>query len=235
MIGKTNAGGGGGKLFAIIAVTYPEGSICTCTNGTKTLKAKDTSGKALFNVPSAGTWTVTAKTTDGSKEKSVDVTIMDAGQVENIELYYALYIYKSGYQDEAVTGGLKGYAYGSSSSKSTRVSPSVNYGDTDITVANQAASNGTSASSLFAENAIDITNYNNLKINITNRSGNANTIGFGITKTKKDKFEYAAFLITDTTGEFSLDVSSIAGDYYVFVILSGQWGKSITFDKFVLE
>ena len=225
-------GGGGGKLYAVIAVTYPEGSVCTCVSGTKTLKARDASGKALFNV-STGTWTVTA--TDGSRTTSKSVSITSEGQAESVALYYVLYLYNKGYQDTDVTGGLKGYAYGSSSSGSTRVIPSVNYGDTYITVTNQAASNGTSASSLFAENAIDITKYNNLKINITNRSGNANTIGFGITKTKQDKFEYAAFLITDTTGEFSLDVSSIAGDYYIFVILSGQWGKSITFDKFMLE
>ena len=227
-------GGGGEKLFSIIAVTYPEGSICTCSNGTKTLKARDTSGKALFNVD-IGEWTVKAEDTAAGKSKSANVSITEEGQSKSVDLYYALYLYNKGYQDTDVTGGLKGYAYGSSSSGSTRVNPTVNYGDTDITVTNQAASNGTSASSLFTENAIDITNYNNLKINITKRSGNANTIGFGITKTKKDKFEYAAFLITDTTGEFSLDVSSIAGDYYIFVILSGQWGKSITFDKFVLE
>ena len=225
-------GGGGEKLFAIISVTYPDGNICTCSNGTKTLKARDTSGKALFNV-SAGTWTVTA--TDGSRTTSKSVSITSEGQVESVALYYVLYLYNKGYQDTDVTGGLKGYAYGSAKSGSTRVSPVVDYGDTYITVTSQTASNNTSASSLFTENAIDITNYNNLKINITNRSGNANTIGFGITKTKKDKYEYAAFLITDTTGEFSLDVSSIAGDYYIFVILSGQWEKSITFDKFVLE
>ena len=44
---------GSPSLYAVIAVTYPSGSICTC--GGKA--AKDTSGFALFNVK-AGTYTV---------------------------------------------------------------------------------------------------------------------------------------------------------------------------------
>lgn len=104
MIGKTNAGGGVGKLFAIIAVTYPEGSVCTCSNGTKTLKAKDTSGKALFNV-STGTWTVTA--TDGNKTKDATVDITTEGQVESVTLRYELVLYNYGDQCESVTGGWK--------------------------------------------------------------------------------------------------------------------------------
>ena len=51
---------GGGIPYAVIGVTYPSGSVCTCTSGTLTLTAKDTSGKAMFIIPSAGTWTVKA-------------------------------------------------------------------------------------------------------------------------------------------------------------------------------
>lgn len=94
MVGKTNAGGGGGgKLFAIIAVTYPAGSVCTCSNGTKTLKARDTSGKALFNV-STGTWTVTA--TDGNETKDATVDITTEGQLESVTLSYRYYFVKDG-------------------------------------------------------------------------------------------------------------------------------------------
>lgn len=78
-------GGGGGKLYAIIAVTYPEGSTCTCSNGTKTLKARDTSGKALFNV-TVGEWTVSC--TDGSETASETVSIAAGGQVKAVELSY---------------------------------------------------------------------------------------------------------------------------------------------------
>ena len=60
--------GGTGKPYAVIGVTYPSGSTVTCTNGSKTLTAKDTTGKALFVIPSAGTWMV--KAVSGSKSKS---------------------------------------------------------------------------------------------------------------------------------------------------------------------
>ena len=80
-----NMVGGGGKLYAIIAVAYPEGSTCTCSNGTKTLKARDTSGKALFNV-TVGEWTVSC--TDGSKTESETVSITAEGQVKAVELSY---------------------------------------------------------------------------------------------------------------------------------------------------
>ena len=85
---------GGGIPYAVIGVTYPSGSVCTCMSGTLTLTAKDTSGKALFAIPFAGTWTV--KAVKGSQSKSVAVNITTEGQVETVTLSYQLYIFKSG-------------------------------------------------------------------------------------------------------------------------------------------
>lgn len=85
---------GGGTPYAAIGVTYPSGSVCTCTNGTLTLTAKDTGGKAIFVIPSAGTWTVTA--VSGSKSTSKTVSITAEGQAETVELVYELFIFKSG-------------------------------------------------------------------------------------------------------------------------------------------
>ena len=99
MVGETNVAGA--SLRAVIAVTYPEGSVCTCSNGTKTLKAKDTSGKALFNV-STGTWTVTA--TDGNKTKDATVDITTEGQFESVTLKYSLDIIVNGKFDYDVIG-----------------------------------------------------------------------------------------------------------------------------------
>lgn len=83
MIGRTNAGGGGAaNAFAAIAVTYPAGSSCTCSSGTKTLRAKDTSGSCLFLIPSAGTWTVSY--TNGSKSDSREIGITAYGQLEKV-------------------------------------------------------------------------------------------------------------------------------------------------------
>lgn len=81
MIGRTNAGGGGlANAYAVIAATYPAGAACTCTNGTKTLKAKDTSGSWLFMIPQAGTWTVSYSADGKSDSRAIEIT--DYGQVE---------------------------------------------------------------------------------------------------------------------------------------------------------
>lgn len=92
---------GGEKIRSIIYVTYPAGSICTCKNGTKTLKAKDTSGKALFNVP-PGSWTVTAAS--GSNTKSQTVTVTE-GTATLVELKFSLVLFDDGTDNTAVTGG----------------------------------------------------------------------------------------------------------------------------------
>ena len=92
MTGKSNVAGT--KLFAAIGVTYPAGSTVTCTNGTKTLTAKNTSGQWVFAIPEIGTWTVTA--TDGTNTKSQSVSITSEGQFESVELRYALVIIENG-------------------------------------------------------------------------------------------------------------------------------------------
>lgn len=98
------AGSASGEIYSVIAVTYPAGSVCTCSDGTTTLTVRDTSGKALFNV-STGTWTVTA--TDGNKTKDTTVDITTEGQVESVTLRYELVLYNDGDQCESVTGGWK--------------------------------------------------------------------------------------------------------------------------------
>ena len=90
----TRRGGSGNKIFAVIGVTYPAGSICTCSNGSKTLTTKDTSGKAMFIIPSAGTWTVTA--VSGSKSKSKAVSITTEGQVEVVTLIFETILWEAG-------------------------------------------------------------------------------------------------------------------------------------------
>ena len=85
--------GGAGKVYAVIGVTYPSGSTCTCTNGSKTLKAKDTSGKAMFIIPTKGTWTV--KAVKGSQSASKAVSITAEGQVKTVELAYDYVIFSN--------------------------------------------------------------------------------------------------------------------------------------------
>lgn len=81
---------GAGRVFSIIAVTYPAGSVCTCSDGTTTLTARDTSGKALFNVPSAGTWTVTVVNGYETASKTIDVF---ESEIYTVELGFGIIPY----------------------------------------------------------------------------------------------------------------------------------------------
>ena len=90
----TRRGGGISKAYAAIGVTYPAGSTCTCTDGTKTLTLKDTSGQGFFLIPYAATWTVTA--TDGTNTNSKSVEITSEGQSVSVELSYGIFLFKSG-------------------------------------------------------------------------------------------------------------------------------------------
>lgn len=81
-------------VYAVIGVTYPAGATCTCTNGSTTLTAKDTTGKAMFIIPTKGTWTV--KAVKGSQSKSAAVSITAAGQVATVTLLYVLDMYNAG-------------------------------------------------------------------------------------------------------------------------------------------
>ena len=100
----TRRGGGTSKVYAAIGVSYPEGSTCTCTDGAKTLKLKNTSGQGIFLIPYAATWAVTA--TDGTNTKSQSVEITSEGQSISVNIvYWDGTIYDSGNEYTAQTGG----------------------------------------------------------------------------------------------------------------------------------
>nr|DAH10163.1 MAG TPA: hypothetical protein [Caudoviricetes sp.] len=116
---------GGGTPYAAIGVTYPSGSVCTCTNGTLTLTAKDTSGKAIFVIPSAGTWTVTA--VSGSKSTSKTVSITAEGQVETVTLMFETILWEAGSdQNTSLTGGF--------GTNNTSYASYVTVGDSTVTI-----------------------------------------------------------------------------------------------------
>lgn len=82
--------GGGSDTYAFIVVTYPAGSTCTASNGTKTLTAPDTSGSAVFDIPTPSStpeaWTVTA--TNGGNTATQTVSITYDGQSVSVILAY---------------------------------------------------------------------------------------------------------------------------------------------------
>lgn len=206
------------ELFAIIAVTYPEGSVCTCYDSTTKLTARDTSGRALFNVP-IGEWTVSC--TNGSNSKSTTVSITAKGQSVSVELSYARYLFKSGsgFQNGYSTSndGIGGAEGGPAASNNTR-----------ITI---ASSNNQSKAFYFTPNT-DLTKYTKLYFDahITSRYSayNKNALfGLGTNKhmTIEDGggYSFPGGLVQQPVGDRStkcLDISKLSGTGWYIKVMS---------------
>ena len=211
--------GGGGKLFAIIAVTYPEGSICTCTNGTKTLKAKDTSGKALFNV-SAGEWTVSC--TDGSRTASKAVSITTDGQIESVTLRYEIDLIN----DNDTTGGWSiGYKQNSNPAITTEVNK--------ITVTSDSTDpNHANICTAVTKNLIDLSGSTKITVNVTSvKVLSAGEIRIGLVKNRTSSSLVSSVKITENK-EYRLSITP--GSYYVAIYVKGDIdGVEVTESSYV--
>ena len=98
MLGRTNVLGissatGDPSSNMAIVVSYPAGSTCSCTNGSKTFQSKDTAGACVFYLPTAGNWTVSC--TDGSESTSTVCNVV-SGERRKIKLSYRTYIMQNG-------------------------------------------------------------------------------------------------------------------------------------------
>lgn len=202
----TRRGGSGNKVFAVIGATYPAGSICTCSNGSKTLTTKDTSGKALFVIPSAGTWTVTA--VSGSKSTSKTVSITAEGQVETVTLMFELILFDGG-DNTGVTGGWKG----------TGVTPTVS-NVLSFSITNTDAT-FPKAASVYTGNKFDLSKYNKLTV----VKSEANGWYIGVTENKFSWSTYppgvadigfiAYANLHTSDARIELDISGINTECYV--------------------
>ena len=219
---------GGGSLTAIIAVTYPAGSVCTCSNGTKTLKARDTSGKALFNV-TVGEWTVSC--TDGSSTVSKSVTITATGQVESVKLSYDLILYDSGEEYSDITGGWSGFACYSGTSKGTFTKNS-----SSIYIKSNG-SKGAQSIAAAPANKIDITDISTLKVNVTSFNVQSEYRAYFLLSSSRDTSSVSNSVASKEikgTGEIALDISGLSGSYYVIVYTRAVDGANtyeLTFDR----
>lgn len=228
----TRRGGSGNKVFAVIGATYPAGSICTCSNGSKTLTTKDTSGRAMFVIPSAGTWTVTA--VSGSKSKSKAVSITAEGQVENVTLTYELVLFNNGV--------VSGYAWDSSNVESGYGYAQVS--DGLIYLGGFTWDNGLVFKPGWGEigisSAIGLSDYSTLKVRLNKIDSAKGTakIQVGTTALGDDTATTTVTLTAGTTT--SLDISSITGSKYISLYAqsdTSDYGNSIKayFDKVWLE
>lgn len=203
---EDKAAAGAAESFAFIFVTYPENSICTCTDGVEILTAKNTDGTYVFCIPHEGEWTVTSTDPeDSTKTKSQIVEITEEGQFESIKLDYKIVLFAPGGTDKMSIG----FATSVSAGLAT-----LTVGDT-VKITSQT--NG--AISYMSNEPIDLTNYSVIKCDNVAYSGN----GFLIIDTVRDR-NCAAEMPVARTVEASLPVDTYTGNYYVGITcFLGGW------------
>lgn len=201
---------------ATINITYPAGSTCTCSDGTTTLSAPDTSGTWACIVPNAGTWTAAA--TDGVENTSESVSITTDGQTVAVELSYYTYLFKPNTDTTNVTGGWQLNSKGSLDSA----------GDQLVATFTNAYDRG-NAFNVATINKIDFTEFTTLvatckaadKNNAAPRPATfavaSTQAGFNAAGTASTKVASTTFSNSTTTVQ--IDVSGISGSYYVTFVV----------------
>lgn len=216
---------------ATINITYPAGSTCTCSDGTTTLTAPDTSGTWACIVPNAGTWTVTS--TSGTETDSKAVSINTDGQTVAIELSYATYLYNLGDTCDALTGGWQaiGKYNRPIDNGGTKGSPSAVNGAASLNISLYS-----SCGLVVTKNKVALNNYKTLTF-----KGSVTTLGtcnlcIYSYLTGDYMPSYSASAAIGTTGasvECSLDVSAITGSYYIGLALENA--NTIAMKQLYLE
>lgn len=202
---------------ATINITYPAGSTCTCTDGTTTLTAPDTSGTWACIVPNAGTWTATS--TSGTETDSKAIAITTDGQNTSVELSYATYLYNLGDVCDTLTGGWQAIGkYNAPIDNGGYMgSPSAVNGTASLDI-----SLGGSCGLVVTKNKIDLTGYQTLTFR-----GDVTTLGeCSLAIWSSTTGDYmpssvasAAISTTGVSVECSLDLSAITGSYYIGLAL----------------
>lgn len=218
---------------ATINITYPAGSTCTCSDGTTTLSAPDTSGTWACIVPNAGTWTAAA--TDGVENTSESVSITTDGQIAAIELSYLLWLYKSGNTYNAVTGGWSVAEHHSTGGSFDSV---LTLNDDSMLLSTEVFGGSVAYANAFTNNSIDLTGVNTLKFKITgigntaysDKEGNTHKFRFSLVvaneRPTKQNPTFAADMKILATGEYSVDVSAVTAGYVGIWITTGGYNKT---------
>ena len=218
---------------ATINITYHAGSTCTCSDGTTTLSAPDTSGTWTCIVPNAGTWTATA--TDGVENTSESVSITTDGQIAAIELSYLLWLYKSGNTYNAVTGGWSVSEHPSTGGTFDGI---LTLNDDSMLLSTEAWGGSVGYANAFTNNSIDLTGVNTLKFKITgigdtaysDKEGNTHKFRFSLVvaneRPTKQSPTFAADMKILATGEYSVDVSAVTAGYVGIWITTGGYIKT---------
>ena len=197
---------------ATINITYPAGSTCTCSDGTTTFTAPDTSGTWKCVVSNKGTWTVSC--TDGIDSTSETVEITADGQSVSVELSYILHIIQNGKVNPI---------YGFSSQLRVDHGCSATQGTGVYTViAGDEYSNG-----LATTNKIDVSGYSTLKAKITLSEHHGQQTYLALVSGKNYNTEneliagmvcYKQLANNNNVQTISVDISRANSSYYVGMV-----------------
>lgn len=209
IVRKGSSGGLAGELYAAIGVTYPEDSICTCTNESTgvVLTDDDTTGQVVFNIPEASTWTITSTDpADATKTKSQSVSITTEGQCESVKLTYRLYLYDNGTKNVEWNKG--GSSYGSGT---------VTYNSDHVSISNSGYPTWLSTSEKLSRGE-----YTKLGMTTVLSSNPGSGVRFGIASNIVDfskNESYIANNLLTTSGEQTtfIDISSVSEEFYVVI------------------
>lgn len=238
-------GGGGGSLSAtdaLLRVQAPAGSTVTITKGstTKTDQGHENADDSTIydyyfiihqsQFDSTTPWTVTA--TLNTQTASATVLISENAEYD-LELSYGFYLYNNGDQCTAVTGGWSYAAFLSTSNYSAGTLDTAYNGTTCYLSANGV----NEQISAVTVNKIDVTDYNALRIEVSDYTfAGSGYKELDLVSSRGDVSSYAAQVRIESTGTFTVDVSSITGSYYIGLYLnSGSAGScAIGFTKMYL-
>lgn len=220
-------------LFAAtINITYPAGSTCTCSDGTTTLSAPDTSGTWACIVPNAGTWTVTS--TSGAETDSKAATITTDGQSVSVALSYFLWLYKDGDTCDAVSGGWSSPVWGPED-----FSKVVTFNESSMQISTEVFGGSVAYGHVFTNSVIDLSEISTLKFRITgigatSSGGNAFSFQLCVASEFPNKQipSFPVSLRITKTGLFSVDVSSMnAGCVGVWITTRGYAKTTMTISE----
>ena len=209
---------GSSDYFAAIDVIYPQGSICTCSNGVITFEAGDTTGEWMFSVPSMGTWTIEAAL--GEQWGCSSVIIDTEGQRASTSIGFSLVLFDQGVDNISYTGGWSGW--------DSETYPEALHLSTGTTT-----SEG-SSNLIQTNNLIDLAPYNNLHFRVTRadkvastQSGVANgTQSLGISTGSG----YVVSKEAGVSSDVRVDISNYDSSYYIRISqwitsLDGSWSQ----------
>lgn len=197
-------------LFAAtINITYPAGSTCTCSDGTTTLSAPDTSGSWTCIVYNAGTWTLSC--TDGTDSTSEAVTITTDGQSVSVALSYFLWLYRDGDTCDAVSGGWSSPEWGGND-----FSKVVTFNESSMQISTEVFGGSIGYGHAFTKSVIDLSEISTLKFRITGigaTSSGSNAFSFKLCVASefpnKQTPSFPVSLKIAETGLFAVDVSAM--------------------------